>query len=99
MRAVHCGQDALALAPDLQPEVVFLDIGLPDLTGYEVAERLRQLPALASTWLVALTGWGGAQDRERARQAGIDMHLTKPVTPEDLAQALVRARARDSGER
>ena len=99
VRAVHCGEDALALAPDLQPEVVFLDIGLPDLTGYEVAERLRRLPSLAGTWLVALTGWGGAQDRERARQSGIDMHLTKPVTPEDLAQALVRARARDSGER
>jgi PAS domain S-box-containing protein len=94
VQAVHCGEHALALAPGLQPEVVFLDIGLPDLTGYEVAERLRQLPGLAGTWLVALTGWGGAQDRERARQSGIDMHLTKPVTPEDLARALSRARSR-----
>lgn len=92
VQAVHCGEDALALAPLMQPDVVFLDIGLPDLTGYEVAERLRRLPALAATWLVALTGWGGAQDRERARRSGIDMHLTKPVAPQDLAHALTRAR-------
>jgi CheY-like chemotaxis protein len=89
-QVVHTGTHALAAAQDQPPDLVFLDIGLPDLNGYEVAGRLRQMPALRGTLLVALTGWGAERDRERAREAGIDVHLTKPVTPEDLAAVLAR---------
>jgi CheY-like chemotaxis protein len=89
-QVVHTGTHALAAAQDQPPDLVFLDIGLPDLNGYEVAGRLRQMPALRGTLLVALTGWGAERDRERAREAGIDVHLTKPVTAEALAAVLAR---------
>jgi PAS domain S-box-containing protein len=77
------GQQALALAERLQPDVAILDIGMPLLNGYDVALRIR-----ASAWgqrmqLIALTGWGQAADQERARHVGFDHHLTKPL---DLAQ-------------
>ncbi|WP_427912275.1 ATP-binding protein [Ramlibacter sp. MMS24-I3-19] len=88
VRTAHSGQQAVAMAEALRPDVVFLDIGLPDISGYEVAVRLRALPALEGTKLVALTGWGAAGDKQQARQAGFDLHLTKPVSPESLAQAI-----------
>jgi CheY-like chemotaxis protein len=59
--------------------VVFLDLGMPGMSGYEVAARIRQDPRYAGVKLVALTGWGGAQDRERTAAAGFDVHLTKPA--------------------
>ncbi|HVL55102.1 MAG TPA: response regulator, partial [Burkholderiaceae bacterium] len=67
---------------------VVLDIGLPGINGYDVARQLRQHPALGAVALVALTGYGQDADRSRARDAGFDHHLTKPVDPE-LLQALV----------
>jgi CheY-like chemotaxis protein len=90
VQVVHSGTGALDAASRTRPDLIFLDIGLPDLSGYEVAQKLRELPSLGGTLLVALTGWGADRDRERARLAGIDMHLTKPVTQTDLAQALSR---------
>ncbi len=82
------GHEALAQAQRVRPDVVLLDIGMPGLTGYEVAARIR-----ASDWgqemlLVALTGWGQAQDQERARAAGFDHHVTKPVDLERLLALL-----------
>jgi CheY-like chemotaxis protein len=65
-----------------------LDIGLPGQSGYEVAAQLRQLPGMASTLLVALTGYGQDRDRKRARQAGFDRHLTKPVDHRALLRLL-----------
>ena len=59
--------------------MILLDIGLPGMSGYEVAERLRQEPRFARTLLVAITGWGTDQDRRRSQAAGFDHHLTKPV--------------------
>ena len=88
VHVAHGGQQALSVAATLRPEIVFLDIGLPDISGYEVAKRLRALPALQGTRLVALTGWGAAGDRQQAREAGFDLHLTKPVSPDSLAQAV-----------
>lgn len=85
---VHRGLEALEAAKRRPPEVVLLDIGLPDLTGYEVAARLRQQPSLEATLIVAVTGWGSEGDRQRGREAGIDWHLTKPVTLDDLAHAI-----------
>ncbi len=75
----HDGAGALGIAQEYKPEVVFLDIGLPDVTGYDVAAALRRVDGMEGAMLVALTGWGTEQDRERARAAGFDHHLTKPA--------------------
>jgi PAS domain S-box-containing protein len=88
VHVVHDGLQAIAAAQAHLPELVFLDIGMPVLNGYEVAARLRAIPALAQTVLVAVTGWGTERDQVRTRAAGIDGHLTKPVREEDLARAL-----------
>jgi len=75
----HNGEEALRQAVETRPDVVLLDIGLPDLNGYEVARRLRQDPRGAASYLVALTGWGQESDRQRSKEAGFDHHLLKPV--------------------
>ena len=75
----HDGHTALRLARDHHPDVVFLDIGMPGMNGYEVAKALRNIPRLADITLVALTGWGGEQDRALSREAGFNHHLIKPV--------------------
>jgi PAS domain S-box-containing protein len=85
----HDGKEALAMAGSTQPEVVFLDIGLPDLSGYEVARQMRQLPGLRDTLLVALTGWGTQEDRAKTRDSGFDRHLTKPAEMQAV-EALLR---------
>ena len=78
------GPSALETAERWQPEAVFLDIGLPGMDGYEVAERLRELPLAKNAVLIALTGYGHDDDRLRSRRAGIDHHLVKPVAPDAL---------------
>lgn len=78
------GPSALATAEQWQPEAVFLDIGLPGMDGYEVAERLRELPHAKDAVLIAITGYGQDDDRQRSRRAGIDHHLVKPVAPDAL---------------
>lgn len=78
------GPSALKTAEQWQPEAVFLDIGLPGMDGYEVAERLRELPQAKTAVLIAITGYGQEDDRVRSRRAGIDHHLVKPVAPEAL---------------
>jgi signal transduction histidine kinase/CheY-like chemotaxis protein len=87
------GPSALDAARRLRPEVIILDIGLPGMTGYEVAEQLRQDSRLANTSLIALTGWGTPEDQRKARAAGFDLHLTKPVAFEDLRAAIGRVKA------
>jgi two-component system CheB/CheR fusion protein len=81
VRVVHDGLDALDAARAYRPEVVLLDIGLPGLDGYQVAERLHQEPGLDHTLLVAMTGYGQPEDRRRSREAGIHHHFVKPVEP------------------
>jgi CheY-like chemotaxis protein len=80
VRCALDGAQALAVAAELEPDAVVLDIGLPDMNGYEVARRLRATPR-PPRLLVALTGWGAAEDRQLAREAGFDHHLTKPADP------------------
>ena len=75
----HDGHAALKLVHALRPDVVFLDIGMPGMNGYEVAKVLRMMPDLADITLVALTGWGSEQDRALSREAGFNDHLIKPV--------------------
>jgi PAS domain S-box-containing protein len=91
----HTGAEALQVAQSRPLDVVFLDIGLPDMTGYEVAKRMRMLPAMQKTLLVALTGWGTQDDRQRTREAGFDRHLTKPAelpAVEELLRAAAQAK-------
>ncbi len=78
------GPSALETAEQWQPEAVFLDIGLPGMDGYEVAERLRELPHAKDAVLIAITGYGQDDDRLRSVRAGIDHHLVKPVAPDAL---------------
>ncbi|QJE02279.1 response regulator [Massilia forsythiae] len=82
------GVQALRMMAGLRPQVVFLDIGMPGMSGYEVARAVREDPALDGVRLVALTGWGGEADRTRTGEAGFDRHLTKPATLDALSAAL-----------
>ena len=81
------------------PEVVVLDIGLPVMDGYEVARRLRATEQTQASLLIALTGYGQDADRERAREAGFDHHLTKPADPDELARMIIDWRANLKGVR
>ena len=84
------GASALTRMQSLHPAVVFLDIGMPGMDGYEVARHVRANPAIARTVLVALTGWGADEDRRRSEEAGFDHHLVKPVEFETV-QSLLRS--------
>ncbi|WP_298233075.1 hybrid sensor histidine kinase/response regulator [uncultured Azohydromonas sp.] len=86
--ARYSGSAGLQAAQALRPDVVFCDIGLPDIDGREVAARLRRDPAHCGVTLVALTGWGAAKDRQLSSSAGFDAHLTKPASMEDIGQVL-----------
>ena len=87
----HEGKRALELAETLRPSVVLLDIGLPAMSGHEVARQLRALPWGRDLRLIAVTGWGHERDREKSLEAGFDAHLTKPIDPELLLQHIARA--------
>jgi CheY-like chemotaxis protein len=82
------GSEALQKAAEESPDVALLDIGLPDMSGYELARRIRSSPRAVSLTLVALTGWGQDEDRRAAEGAGFDHHFTKPVDPDALEQLL-----------
>ena len=84
----HSGGEGIVAAFRDRPDIVLLDIGLPDMTGYEVARRLRADRSLDATVLVAMTGWGSQEDKEKAALSGFDHHLTKPVAPADLEKLL-----------
>jgi CheY-like chemotaxis protein len=84
------GRTALAAATVYHPDVVLLDLGLPVMSGIEVARELRRSPDGAGLRLVALTGWGQPEDRRQTEEAGFDQHLTKPTDPQALAALLAR---------
>jgi PAS domain S-box-containing protein len=84
----HDGAEALRLAPEFAPDVVFLDLGMPGLNGFEVARRMRRLQRDRPLIIVAVTGWGQEADRKRSEEAGFDVHLVKPVDPETLVKVL-----------
>jgi CheY-like chemotaxis protein len=87
----HDGHAALELAAVHQPSVVFLDIGMPGMNGYETASLLRALPGAQARMMVALTGWGSEADHAHSLEAGFDLHLTKPVDIDEV-QRLLSAR-------
>lgn len=85
---VHDGAAALEAVRDFRPDVAFLDIGMPGLTGYEVAQAVRAQPWGREVKLVAVTGWGQPDDKLRSRTAGFDRHLVKPIDPAEVDQLL-----------
>ena len=88
----HSGREAFELACTLRPNALVLDIGMPELNGYQVAERVRGTGWGRAATLIAITGWGQEQDKRRALEAGFDHHLTKPIDPNNL-EGLLRAAA------
>jgi CheY-like chemotaxis protein len=87
-RMAHDAASGLEAVQEHQPDVVFLDIGMPGIDGYEACRRMRQQPSRKAVVIVAVTGWGQPQDKQRALEAGFDAHLTKPVDVETLARIL-----------
>jgi CheY-like chemotaxis protein len=95
VHVAYSGADALTVASLEQPDAAILDIGMPGVTGYEVARRIRQQEWGRSALLLAVTGWGQQSDIEKTRAAGFDHHLTKPVAPgmiEDQLDRFLRSR-------
>jgi len=92
VRAAFSGAQALEMVQTWQPEVAVLDIGLPDINGYELCRRLRAQPWEQPPLLIACTGWGQREDIDRAREAGFDFHLVKPVDPDAVLRLVAQAR-------
>ncbi|HEV3426616.1 MAG TPA: ATP-binding protein [Paraburkholderia sp.] len=99
VRVAHAGEEALALAAVFRPQTVLLDLGMPGLSGYDVARALRVMPESADMVVVALTGWGQEEDRRKTGAAGFDWHITKPADPEQIMLLLTRSRRELLGER
>jgi len=87
-RTAHDGESAVATAETYLPEVVLLDIGLPKLNGYEVAQRIREKTWGQTMYLIAVTGWGQDEDRQRSSEVGLNLHMVKPVEPAALEKLL-----------
>lgn len=82
------GDEALEAADDFQPDVILLDIGLPGMSGYDLARHFRREPATSGVRLIAITGYGSAEARREAFDAGFDEHFVKPVSLAELSRAL-----------
>ena len=93
MRIVYNGLQAVEEAAAFRPDIILLDIGMPQINGYEAARRIRQQRWGKDMVLVALTGWGQDEDKQRATAAGFDQHFTKPINPTDLEQLLANLQA------
>jgi CheY-like chemotaxis protein/two-component sensor histidine kinase len=91
-RTVFDGPSALGEATEFAPQVVVLDIGMPEMSGYEVARRMRATGRFDTATLIAVTGWGQDEDRARSREAGFDHHLVKPVALDELRNLLKATR-------
>jgi CheY-like chemotaxis protein len=88
VRTAHDGIQAVEVAAEFRPDVIFLDIGMPRLNGYDACRRIREQPWSRDTMIVALTGWGQEEDRRQAEEAGFSRHLVKPVDPNTIRELL-----------
>ncbi len=95
VKVVHSGKEALAAFSVMQPEVALLDVGMPELNGYEVARRVRQGSLGRAVILIAVTGWGQDKDKAQALAAGFNHHFTKPIEPDRLRDLLGPERLRN----
>jgi CheY-like chemotaxis protein/anti-sigma regulatory factor (Ser/Thr protein kinase) len=96
VRTARDGAEALEAAEQFRPDVILLDLGLPERTGYEVAREIRRRPWGTRVTLIAVTGWGQAEERRLSREAGFDHHLVKPVVPGDLTRLLASLQGAES---
>lgn len=99
VRQAYTGSEALALLESFEPDAVLLDIGLPEMSGYEVAARMRKLPAGQNLSIIAMTGYGQDEDRERSAAAGFSHHLVKPVPLDALHDLLAGIAARRKAQK
>ena len=88
VEVAYSGPSAAAVARSQKPQVIFLDVGMPKMDGLKVARQLRELPETQDSLIVAVTGFGGEEDRKRSKQAGFDLHLTKPADPKAILEIL-----------
>jgi CheY-like chemotaxis protein len=91
VRTVHDGLQAIEVSERFQPDVILLDLGLPDLDGYDVCRRIRQRPRGRNMIIIALSGWGQQKDKDRSAASGFDLHLVKPVEAQTLIEMLSSA--------
>lgn len=97
-RTAHDGESAVDTAESFLPEIVLLDIGLPKLNGYEVAQRIREREWGTSMFLIAVTGWGQEEDRQRSSEVGLNVHMVKPVEPAALERLFAELRRKQAGD-
>ncbi|HEX9808087.1 MAG TPA: response regulator, partial [Alphaproteobacteria bacterium] len=97
-RIAYDGEDALAAAEEFRPEVILLDIGLPKVHGFGVCRGVREKPWGEDIVIVALTGWGQDEDRQRSQEAGFDRHIVKPVDYQALTELLDSLLAEKEGQ-
>jgi len=90
-RVCYTGLQCLACVEEFQPQIVLLDLGMPEIDGFEVAERIRESASASRPVLVALTGYGRQVDRERTARAGFALHLLKPALAGDIKTAIEQA--------
>lgn len=88
------GKDGIAMAKEHHPDIIICDIGLPVMDGYEVAQQLRKDDEIKETFLIALSGYAGAEDRKRSREAGFDRHLAKPADISAIERVIAEAAMR-----
>jgi CheY-like chemotaxis protein len=98
VRIAHDGPTAVKMAADFRPDVVFLDVGMPGMDGFETARQLRQ-NGLSTAVLVALTGYGREEDRQRAKEVGFDHFLVKPTPPKVLTDIVAQRASGDARRR
>jgi CheY-like chemotaxis protein len=96
VRVAHDGAEALEIAAAFQPHAALVDLGMPNMNGYLLARKLREWRWTRDAVLIAVTGWGGDKERQRARDAGFDHHLLKPAAPARIAELLATAGAKAS---
>jgi CheY-like chemotaxis protein len=99
VRVAHDGAEALEIAAAFHPDAALVDLGMPNMNGYLLARRLREWRWTRNALLIAVTGWGGDRERERAKDAGFDHHLLKPAQPEQIAELLATVRPAESAGR
>ena len=95
VRVAYSGMAALEMTKTYTPDVVFMDIGMPGMDGYEAARRIREQPGLGKVVLAALTGWGQQEDRRRTAEAGFNHHLVKPPEPKAVESVLAELKCNE----